>query len=898
MNKKFIATLLLIVLTVTQIFVPSVFADAKSKLGNIKAELEELSTDYKGKILSNLWDFVVEKIGKAEGDPNITVDEALAEIQKNLEKDNPEGLYNIIVGDGDNQIKESTIIRLIEELLVKQNIVKAYYDTYYESYMKYFEKSEVKLLLGLETTATSGEVYAEMMNYVVPAITHNSERTEFIVNNSVDGIKGGLARKAYIVSRGNLPEESIKKLLDKKENTDKDIQSLATKVNTEMKNYGLKPDDVTTLLDIFGLYDEDPTVPKKVSTAPVNGSASVSIGASIKIVFSKNILYENSYDNISLKTGNTQLAIDKTISGNTLTIIPKSNLEYSTKYIVNIPAGAIVDEVLRPTSEAITITFTTQSSGYSTTPDDDDKSEKPEEPTKPQEPSIGEKEIGDIIADIDPEVITAASADEIDKLTETLTANLEKALELIDGIENPEVALELVKTLVEKSGVMVRKLEELEKVPEADIFTNMLNTLAETVLKKMATFRVEISEDMEDIIGEVKLGDVKEGELIDADTRKMLKDIALMAQELTSILENNGVESNIEPVIYIDAFSGIEGVSKIDLSIPTGLMLALQEEGITSVKVTSDVAVMKIPSDSISHEKGKNICIHAAKLSKEQLSDDIKKVVGDAPVYDICITVDDERVEFKKSIQVVVSYTPAKNEDTEKLTVFYIGENGVLENVIGVYVEKTGKVVFDTEHFSQYAIKLNDVKFKDVADKFWAARYIEVMASKGIIKGIGADMFKPENNVTRAEFLAMIVREFKLFDKDAENPFKDVNETDWFYPEVVSGAKFGIVRGRPGGVFAPNDKITREEMATIVSNVLTKVLLKKVPDDNIGNYLKGYNDSDKIANYAKDTVAMATRYQIFNGRPDGTFAPKDNANRSEAAKVIYILFYMKQYIVH
>jgi len=439
---------------------------------------------------------------------------------------------------------------------------------------------------------------------------------------------------------------------------------------------------------------------------------------------------------------------------------------------------------------------------------------------------------------------------------------------------------------------MVGKLEEAGKVPAADEFTDALNAIAQAVLKKVATFRVEVDEEETVIEAEVKLGDVEEGELVDAGTRQMLKDIVLMAQELTSILENNGVESRIEPVLHIDACSGSDGVTNVDLSIPSELMMALEEEGIASVTVMTDVAVINIPSGSIELEKGKDLLVHAEKLDKEQLSDDIKKVVGDNPIYDFSITVNGENIEFGKSIQVAVPYTPAENADTEKITVFYIGKDGVLENVIGVYDEKTGMVIFEAEHFSQYAIKLNDVRFKDVADKFWAARYIEVMASKGIIKGVGADMFKPANNVTRAEFLAMIVREFKLFDKDAQNPFKDVNETDWFYPEVVSGAKFGIVKGRPGGVFAPNDKITREEMATIVSNVLNQILCKKAPD-KAEDYLKAYVDSDNIANYAKDTVAMATKYQILSGRPGGIFAPKDNADRSEAAKVIYMLFYME-----
>lgn len=898
MKRKFITTLILVAFMTTQIFVPIVFADAKSKLGYVKQELEKLDDDYRGKILSNVWDFVVEKIGNDEA---ITTDEALAQIRSNL---TGHWVYDKIVGDGDNQIKETTIIRLIDEILAKRGIVKAYYDTYFNTYKKYFEKAEVKFLLGLESSASAGEVYAEMMNYIVPALTHNSDRSKFVINNSIEGVKGGVARKAALVSAGVLSEESVNRFIGQREDMDEKILSLETKMNTEMSNYSLIPDDVIELLEIFGLYDKDPSAPIKISTTPVNDSTNVSRGTSIKIVFSKNILHGDNYNDISLKVSNTKLAINKIISGDTLIIRPESDLEYSTRYTVNIPAEAITDEVLRPTNKDITVTFTTQSdSGYippSPTPEEDkpteqEDKEKPmdkEEPEEPEKPSEEEKEIWDIISEIDEKEIKAASLEELDKLAESIIVNLERAVELFEGIESPETVLELAKTLIEKSFAIVDKLEEAGEVLKADKFTDLLNTVAEAVLKKAATFRVEVDEENKAIVAKVKLGDVGEDELVDASTRQMLKDIISMARELTTILENKGIKSRIEPVLYIDALSGSDDISKVDLSVPSALFKTLEEEGITSVIVMTDVAVMKIQTDSITLEKNKTVLIHTEKLVKEKLSDEIKRAVGDAPVYDFFITIGGERVEFKKLIQVAIPYIPAENEDTEKTTAFYIGENGILENIIGVYDEKTGTVIFEAEHFSQYTVKLNDIRFKDVPDKFWAARYIEVMASKGVIKGVGADLFKPANSVTRAEFLAMIVREFKLFDEDAENPFEDVNETDWFYPEVVSGAKFGIVKGRPGGVFAPDDKITREEMATIVSNVLNRVLSKKAPD-KAEDYLKGYADSDEIANYAKDTVAMATRYQIFSGRPDGTFAPKDNADRSEASKVIYMLFYMK-----
>ncbi|NSW91328.1 MAG: S-layer homology domain-containing protein [Firmicutes bacterium] len=871
--KKIIVAVIIAALMATQLFAPAVFANV-ADVENALNELKELSDDNKGLLLQNIWDFAVAKIGDGQA---ITVEAVYDAIVANL---GAVGKGHLIVPQqipGDGAIGEDSVKILIQKLINNKEIIVHYYNIYEGN----ITKPVVKQILGLPPDATEGQVYRALLPYSVPVLT--MEGGVFVRNGNVSAAiarKLGTNQELFEVLLGDINSK---------------IDEMVVKIESKIGEFGLTRDDVIYALEIYDLYEEDPSNPVVASTSPSNGATGVSTGVSIRITYSKDI-FENketgsTYGNITLKAGSTALAINKSISGNTLTITPQSALAYSTTYTVTIPEGAVTDEVLRPAG-GCTFSFTTGSESVYIPPSTPSEGEKPTEPEPPVEPSEEEKEIGDIIAEINEEEIKAATGEELDKLTENLTGNLERAVELIGGIDSPEAALELAKTLIEKSAVMVGKLEESGKALAADAFANTLNNVANAVLKKVATFKVEISTGADVIKGQVKLGDVGAGELVDAGTRKMLKDIVFMAQELTALLENNGVESRVKPVLYVDAVSGAEGASNVDVSVPSGLLMAMEEEGIAEMVVMTDVAAMKIPTGSVKLEKDESVTITTAKLGKEQLSDSVKKAVGDAPVYKLAINVNGKKAELKEKVQVTIPYTPKAGEDTEKITVFYVSEEGKLENVIGVYDEKTGTIVFDAEHFSNYTVKLNDVKFKDVGDKFWAARYIEVMASKGVIKGVGAEMFKPANNVTRAEFVAMIVRAFKLFDEDAENPFKDVKETDWFYPEVVSGAKAGIIKGRPGGIFAPNDKITREEMATIVSNVLIQVLGKK-PSEKPADYLKTYVDSDKIANYAKDTVAMSTRYGIFGGRPDGTFAPKDNADRAESSKVIYMLFYMK-----
>jgi len=872
-RKKLITIFLAVAFIVTQLFVPAVFADVSDVLEALK-QLNNLGDNSKAKILESLWDEVVTEIGN--GTP-ITVDEAYGKIKAEHDK---YGL-NIISdspGEGDGQISEQAVKLLIEKLINNKQIIADHYNTY----KQYVSKPLVKQVLGLSSDATEGQVYTELMKYSVPILALN-DKGEFVVNGDVSA---AIARKL------GMNKSLIDGILG---NLNNEIQVLADNINKRIGQYGSTTQDVIEALMIFGLYEDDPTAPVVVSTSPSNGENGVSTTVTIRIKYNKDVFLNESANspisNLSLRKGSTELAYSAWTSGDTLMISPRSALDNSTTYTVTVPAGAVTDEVMRYAA-GVTFSFTTVSGsgGYVPGPapggeDKGDKTEetgeKPGQPDVPvEQPSEEEKQIEEIIERIDRKEIGSAKGDELVQIAKDVIDELNKAAQLTEAIDDPETAIDLSKALIEKTAAIAAKLEDEGKLAEADNFIEIINKLVEAALKKAGALEVEI----------VTGADGAKAQVIYDE--EMLENLLSATEEMKKFFKDNNIEFRAEPVVYINASTGEEGVSDVDVSLDTDLLLLLKEKGIAGVEIVTDVGTMVIPSDAIELVKGKEIVIKTSKLDNSELSDTVKSAVGDSPVYDLAVTVDGKSVTLNKPVQVSLPYTPAAYMDTEKITVFYVNENGELENVIGVYDEATGTVVFDATHFSYYAVKYNDIKFSDVSDTFWAARYIEVLASKGIIKGIGDNKFAPSNNVTRAEFVALVVRAFKLVDEDAPNPFSDVQETDWFYPEVTSGAKYGIIQGRPGGIFAPNDRITREEMATIVYNVLVKVLGKKVPAD-AKNIAAAYTDADSIATYAKTPVNITSGYGIFSGRPDGTFAPKDNANRAEASKVIYMLFNMQ-----
>jgi len=898
MNKKIIAAVLLMTLIVTQLFVPTVFAD-RDDLAHVVEQLDGLEPDEKGKVLAALWDCVVARLSEGEIDPEeVLPEEVLNDIISSLAKVNMDHLIVDGVEPGDGKISKTAVLIVINQLLDSK--FKEFVTGIYNTYSGVISKPAVKIILGLPSDASAGDVFVKLTEISVPILKKDKDGN-FEKN---DNVRAGFARR---LSQNISNDDDLKGLFEAVlDEMNEQIDELAEKINDKVKNNygGITESDVIKFLELYDLYEEDPTPPSYVSSNPSKGATGISIRPVITVTYDKEIYEGDNFENISLRTetGQNTVSIRSEIDTKVLTITLDSDLNYDTTYTLRIPEGAIVDEVMRA-AKAETITFTTRSQSTPVTPPSTPPSEETPTtpPEKPQEPEDEEQkqiitEVETIIGSIIEEDIVKAEDDELENITQDISQKLKDAAQLIASVKDPEFAANLAKDLIQKTGTLASKLIETDNTVAYDAIVKDTKQIANTVIANVS--KLELDEDAVTVTDgkvtvQVKLGEAEEGKLIDKATEEKLDLIISMTQALNQAAQDAGIDEDVvEPVLVIDVTTGEENVSA-SVEVPSNLVLALNEKGIKSVVVSTDVATFSVPSDAIDVGADTVIKFNADKVDITALPDEARTLVGDSPVFDLYITINDVRVSnYKKLIGVRLPYTLKPGEDPERITVFFIDENGQLVNVIGKYDEETKTVYFEAEHFSHYIVKENVVKFEDVKSNFWAANYIEVMASKGIIKGVGAGKFAPGNNVTRAEFIAMIIREFKLFDDTAVNNFKDVSEKDWFYPEVTSAAKLGIVQGRPGGIFAPNDKITREEMAIMLSNVLTKVLNKKAPA-NTEALLARFKDKDLIADYAKDAVAMGVRYGILVGRTDGTFAPKDNANRAEAAKLIYMMFYME-----
>lgn len=174
-------------------------------------------------------------------------------------------------------------------------------------------------------------------------------------------------------------------------------------------------------------------------------------------------------------------------------------------------------------------------------------------------------------------------------------------------------------------------------------------------------------------------------------------------------------------------------------------------------------------------------------------------------------------------------------------------------------------------------------QFGDIGKVAWAQEAINTLAANGIVKGMTDGSFAPTKTVTRAEFITMLVRALNLPTAGTGSTFTDVKNNAWYTDSIASAYAAGIVSGSGNGKFEPGRQITREEMAIMIYNAL-KAQLQPIDSDAA---LQQFGDSSKIASYAKTPVAQLTKLGVINGMGDGDFAPKENANRAQAAVMIY-----------
>ena len=173
------------------------------------------------------------------------------------------------------------------------------------------------------------------------------------------------------------------------------------------------------------------------------------------------------------------------------------------------------------------------------------------------------------------------------------------------------------------------------------------------------------------------------------------------------------------------------------------------------------------------------------------------------------------------------------------------------------------------------------ISFDDISGH-WAATDIDFLVKKGIVKGIGNKEFQPERTVTRAEFLAMIVRALGVKTVEYDNKFTDVKNDDWFASIISTAFKEGFISGE-GAVFRPNENISRQEAAKILVASCRFLKIEVVKAE------ASFKDNSDISEWAEEAVSTVVGTGLMKGIENGEFAPLKALTRAQSAAMLHRL---------
>jgi hypothetical protein len=174
--------------------------------------------------------------------------------------------------------------------------------------------------------------------------------------------------------------------------------------------------------------------------------------------------------------------------------------------------------------------------------------------------------------------------------------------------------------------------------------------------------------------------------------------------------------------------------------------------------------------------------------------------------------------------------------------------------------------------------------FSDVPASYWAYAAINSLCSQGIVSGYPDGTFKPSATVTRAEFATMLVKALGLNTTGVNGTFADVTPDSWYYNSVNYAVYAGLASGMSNGLFAPNDPITREQIAVMI----VKALGKKAPTID-GTELNAFTDKSEVSSWAVNGMEEAVKAGIISGMTTNTIAPQADATRAQATAMIFKL---------
>ncbi len=359
-----------------------------------------------------------------------------------------------------------------------------------------------------------------------------------------------------------------------------------------------------------------------------------------------------------------------------------------------------------------------------------------------------------------------------------------------------------------------------------------------------------------------------------------------------SKLVSDAVANKAREIVITPEINKSADVTKTILDIPASAIKDIAQKTKADVKVETPLGNLTFDAEALesiaNQSNGSNVSISVEKVDVDKLSEESKKAVGDSLVIDLTITSNNEKISNfgEGTVTVSVPYKLKDNESADGIAIWYLADDGTLSRIKDAYYDdKTGCVVFTTNHFSYYVVSYDELTawnnpFADVKDSAWYYENVYYVNKNGLMNGISKTIFDP-NGTTNRGMIVTILWRLEGSMSAATNSFSDVGDT-WYTDAVAWASNNGIAGGYGNGKFGPADTITREQMASIIYNYAKY----KGYDVTINANDLSFSDTDSISSWAKDAMSFVVSKGIMTGKDNNKLDPKATATRAEVAAII------------
>lgn len=305
--------------------------------------------------------------------------------------------------------------------------------------------------------------------------------------------------------------------------------------------------------------------------------------------------------------------------------------------------------------------------------------------------------------------------------------------------------------------------------------------------------------------------------------------------------------------------------------------------------VKTDLGSVTVPNEALAsiaeQAAGSTVTITVAEKTAADVADKTIDTTG-AVIAEVTVTSDDKEITTFDGQSLTVSIPVSGKSWTagETYDVIVLSGSGAKETLAGRCVKADGGLAVQVEvsHLSTFIVTPNraeNIPFTDLTGH-WAMDEVTTAWKLGLMNGVSGTRFAPDKTLSRAMAATILYRLAGSPASDSKLPFTDVGSGQWYSSAIAWAAGEGIVDGVKPDRFAPENNVTRQQLAAMLYRY---VQTKDLGFTGDWTYDLDVTDRADVADWAYEAVCWMHQNGILKGRANGAIDPKGTATRAEAA---------------